>query len=230
MESRSTSAERQGGVRALVFDRRLIRIEDLTVEVTDASRAGFVRRAIGAIAQTHRSPSGLDGLLVRIETMRLDLGYGRFDPTGITIDRRAPERHATLVHEFGHAIDFHAIGSQTFATESGLSVIADWRNTVEDSAGVRELRRLQALLTSSDSADARLRGYIAYLLRPTELFARTYAQWISVRSQDHMLVEEIERSRRTAGPRASLVQWQEEDFVAIGIALDEIFRRLGWIR
>ena len=71
---------------------------------------------------------------------------------------------------------------------------------------------------------ATVRAHVEYLLGPRELFARTYCQYVAVRSGDPDLQRELEKSLEPDYRE----QWHEDDFTPIAGALDDLFDRLGW--
>lgn len=74
-------------------------------------------------------------------------------------------------------------------------------------------------------------GFLDELLTGRELFARSYAQWIAIRSQHPTGLEELQRliARPTIDPtQPYLRQWSEADFAPIARAFDRLFALLGW--
>ena len=72
--------------------------------------------------------------------------------------------------------------------------------------------------------------YIEYLLQNEELWARSYAQFIAVKSAHPDLREHLDRLR--ARPERRLYygsQWDEEDFLPILAEIEAVFRQIGWM-
>jgi len=65
---------------------------------------------------------------------------------------------------------------------------------------------------------------LTYSLRPRELFARAYAQYIAEKTQDPRLLPELEEEQKGKYPN----QWSTEDFALIKEAFDNLFRKRGW--
>ena len=72
-----------------------------------------------------------------------------------------------------------------------------WRTVVSESRSIQRLRPLleagadRAIETLTDGTVVEYRvkhGYLRYMLRPRELWARTYAQFIAVKSGDLTLL------------------------------------------
>jgi hypothetical protein len=128
----------------------------------------------------------------------------------------------TLAHEIGHWLDREGAGvGGRFESEAG-GLFADWLAAVERSEAVQNIR--QRARTGYN------RKYANYLLRVREMWARSYAQWVAVRSGDAKLLQQLELIRRkgaSAEQRPS--QWEDADFEAIAREIDALFRKIGWM-
>lgn len=143
----------------------------------------------------------------------------------------------SLLHEFGHYLDltyfkgkwepkgddskrfFASWGPRIFARpEDGplRQLAADARNTPT----CRKLVALRPTVTRSSQET------IEYLLRPQEIFARAYAQWIAMRSGDEHLMDAL----RYTQEHADVMTWPDEEFAPIGEALDKLFAEHGWLK
>lgn len=173
----------------------------------------------------------------------------------VRYDAEMPE--LSLLHEIGHFIDHKGLGFDFFLSspkfvsveEMGVimrqSVFASeenpalgiWREAILASDAIQHLREVKGYRSATVSAADGMRvqvdidhGYIDYLLEPRELFARSYAQFISAASQDGHLLRQLDALRQE--PLADLypLYWEDGDFLLIAEALDEVFRRRGWIQ
>ena len=74
-----------------------------------------------------------------------------------------------------------------------------------------------------------IQSMLNYLLSPNEVWARAYAQWLALRSQNSDLLKGIADARRlgAADPYAGR-QWEDADFEPIAKEIDAIFKKLGW--
>jgi hypothetical protein len=184
-----------------------------------------VREALDAIRSVHRAPEGMPRIPVVSTSAR---GYnGQFSfhlpspagsgrPVEIALSRvQNPSPASTFAHEFGHFLDHSGIGTvaDSFATTTGAdrALMDGWRTALEDSAAVRRLRGMPRT------------GRTSYLLDERELWARSYAQWISTRSGNQTMIREI--ASRNAGSIPS--QWEAADFEPIADAMDRLFDQLG---
>lgn len=118
-----------------------------------------------------------------------------------------PLQHFSLAHEIGHAIDFLSFGRGRYVSEDVRDArFAAWRRAIARSQAVADWQ--------TDPMPAGLR---AYVLSTTELWARSYAQWVAIRSADPRLLEGLGWHLRIGW------QWDITDFDAIAAALDRIF-------
>ena len=65
-----------------------------------------------------------------------------------------------------------------------------------------------------------------YLLKPRELWARSYAQYIVTKSGDPLLLAELDRIRKGPEPWR---QWTDAEFQPILKQMDKLFRKKGWV-
>ena len=167
-----------------------------------------------------------DGVLpptpVRWGKLRPDL-VARYQATedlahavSLTVDPSQPRWRLALDHEVGHFLDLQGVQpADTFASVADVR-LTEWRAATLASDAVRQL--LAAL------------GADAYLTQPEELWARSYAQWIAIRSRHIDLWADIVESRGTNRAAARYFrQWGEQDIEPIAVAIDRLFRSLGWM-
>lgn len=206
-----------------------------------------VREAVAAIDSVHG-----DGDLPDLPVVpALIDGEGKYTerhgkPYAIFMNPNATEMRYTLTHEVAHFLDNQQLnmsGDLEFlgwksATSNGDPIHSllpegqiKWKEAVDKSGAVQELMRLAAggqrtefiggqhLPVKTDF------GNVNYLLQYDEIWARSYAQYITVRSGDPALL--IELGRRL-NPNDYTKQWQADDFEEIGQAIDELFSAKGW--
>lgn len=71
----------------------------------------------------------------------------------------------------------------------------------------------------------------SYLLRPSELFARCYAQYVTAKSEDAVLADDL--TVYPAMESAAVIlpwRWTDADFAEIFDALDSFMEADGWLR
>ena len=67
-------------------------------------------------------------------------------------------------------------------------------------------------------------------LRPQEMFARAYAQWVALKSGDRRMLDQLDaRLADEDNLRIVLSQWPAAEFLPIARALDTLFERQGWV-
>jgi hypothetical protein len=203
--------------------------------VLDGADGPAVQHVLGAIDAVHAGPALAavtltTGFLLPGEAGRYTFRLPKDRPDEIRVNLDVADWQLALVHEVGHLIDRVALGSggEQFASLQHDPDLAEWWVAVRQSAAVRSLL---APKLGRETVPAALQDYLTYLLSEQELFARTYAQWIAARSGDATLLVQVALRREHREYDLPLpLQWEIADFVAIGFALDELFRRKGWLR
>jgi len=72
--------------------------------------------------------------------------------------------------------------------------------------------------------------YVEYLMKYNELWARSYVQFIVLRSGSQLLRTDLDARR--VGPQEMVYIprfWEDEDFEPIARTIESLFRRLKWI-
>jgi SPP1 gp7 family putative phage head morphogenesis protein len=187
-----------------------------------------------AINWLDRMPAGVYGAYRRTQ---------RDVPHDILMNKRYGGKRMTLAHELGHFID-HAglgqVGVQRFGSETEL--MNAWRRAVFSTPTVQTLEQhrdnmLRQLSTTIQTPAGPRQVFISvrfldYLLSDKELFARSYAQYIAVRSGDKAMLRELRRDQKRVDMDKGIYfsnQWQDDEFEVIAKAFDEAFRQLGWM-
>lgn len=188
-----------------------------------------LRRAPVAIDRVHT-----DGVLPKIAVAPAPVlddasSYLWADGTAITlgIAIRPNVRYPAflLLHEIGHFLDHRAIGDATSFASLVDARFAAWRSAVTASDAVRQLQ-----IVERESRRAVTRDYVEYLLSMDELWARSYAQFVSIASRDSVLSGDLRQNQPEQGRSSSIpVQWHDDDFLPIAVSILELFRTLGWI-
>jgi SPP1 gp7 family putative phage head morphogenesis protein len=208
---------------------------DDTVEVFAATRgvkkqaADEVRDGLQAIGEVLRLPRS--GVAERITikyvnaenyageySARAILSQRRVLSSEIKISSRANNRSATFVHEYGHYMDTELlnIGTQAIGAESEL---AAWLNVVKGTRNYAEIRESSLSATNK-----------AYFLGADELFARAFAQYVARKTGRTKLMQEVRMAWDWVERRHGVMpQWTDADFAPIEAALDDLFRKRGWL-
>jgi len=202
-----------------------------------------LRDALAAVDAVHA-----DGGLPRIPIRRLALSrklHGHFrhrlggPPLDIGVHPAARYPALTAVHEIGHFLDYSGLGEAGgFGSVAG-DLLGPWRAAVRESAAVQRLGQLWRF-TRSRAQETPAAGdgvryaveqrYVEYLLQNEELWARSYAQFIAVRSGHPVLREQLGRLRQRPARRLYYGgQWDDADFLPIMAEIEAAFRQKGWM-
>ncbi|MFI6578360.1 hypothetical protein ACIBFB_21435 [Nocardiopsis sp. NPDC050513] len=176
-----------------------------------ADLASEVSDTVSLLESVHRFPENMR--TVRFETGPLPPGVlGRYEmrTRTITFDPAAPRLRENLIHEIGHALDHLASPNPGVASAVPKTTqMRDWRRAVVESWSYHRL-----------DAEPSTR-YQSYLLRNTEMWARSYTQWVAERSGDARLRDELRQ--HLSGPAPSRYrQWEDEEFQPIAEAIDKV--------
>lgn len=178
-----------------------------------------------------------DGILPRITVdaavggrsngvYRYDLNTGR--PTGIGIKIK-PGQEITFFHETGHFLDHQALGIPGQLASPTHPDLAAWRDTIQMSSIISDLRSELSAATDSD-----LRKHLNYILQPHEMWARSYAQWIARLALDKTLGPDSLRARLqdelvTRQGQRYFGHWSDDEFHPIAAAIEALFKKKGWM-
>lgn len=149
-------------------------------------------------------------------------------PVAIELSETSRVPHLGCAHEVGHLLDIAAIphvGTPTKTTRDWAADthLSDFHAAAQASASVKALQA--AAVGGTAAVDPRR---AQYLLRPQELWARAYSQYIAVRSGAPDLLKELDALRTDPNLVHYPIHWSDDDFRPIGRAIDALFRKLGW--
>ena len=173
--------------------------------------------------------------------------------TEIKLSRKSDAPELVMVHEVGHFLDHWGIGpGGDFATDAFLWAQKepghDWADDFENwwlaiITSDAHLHKQELMrMSGKERNDMILRGekapkldYLRYLLGKREIWARSYAQYIAIRSGDPVLLQQLVESRRQRpaydpDQNDYAEQWDDRDFTPIAEAMDKLFKTLGWLK
>lgn len=156
----------------------------------------------------------------RIEITRTPFGHGR-----LTL---------TTLHEIGHFLDHHGIPSVGMWASRNRNVTEVWYQSVTGSRAVRKLftqlrdSAIPGMVSDGIISVEDYQKHLRYLLSVEEVWARSYAQYIAVRSGDAAVLAAVDIERQD--PFFKSTQWDDDDFVPIARAFDTLFEVLGWLK
>ena len=198
-----------------------------------------VFRVIGGV---HSFPDVPQIEIYTSKTEKYDGAYHRDDrskePKAIEISKRGETHELTLVHEIGHFLEMAAIPRDRPVQRQWAfdSTMARWRLIASTSSYAVQLTeilsefQLTANCRDSNPETAKIASrkadYVSYLRSDEELWARSYAQYVSVRSGNATLLEQVELGRSPRNPFP--LQWDPGDFEPIAVEIDGLLRQIGW--
>jgi hypothetical protein len=186
--------------------------ETILLSDADASLEARFAVAIDAIDRVHVFPDSAPLIAVRGDDMLLV--EAQYSPTEIRVHPGRPRRAIALLHEVGHFVDDQILLPGSLATES--PELEGWRRAVLRSDSILALREL-AVRPPTPGA----RQHLLYLLRFTETFARSYTQWVALRSDSDELAAELGDARAALNYSEF---WDVDDFEEIAHELDKLLK------
>jgi hypothetical protein len=170
-------------------------------------------RALTAASSLHSVRSDLAPVPVRPTTTTSETGAYRFrkrDPIDIRVSARSGRVAIGFLHELGHLID-HQLGY-------------DPRNRIWASAihpTFAAWRAVAATLDGRPFPGGRSRR--RYFESAHEVWARSYAQTVALRSGNRELITQLETLQRADDPFV----WPDEAFEPVALEVERVFERLG---
>ena len=200
-------------------------------------RGEVIRYAVDLIDSVH-SDGKLPKIFASTDEKLTDHGYYERQPDDspwqIVISPNGRHPELTCVHEIGHFLDHLALGRAGHWASISSRSLSGWREAVEQTQAVQELRgRKQGPLPVTLPSGVSLQVFVEqrvldYALGPLELFARSYAQYITRASQDKVLLVQMAAEIDTLEWQVYPLQWQDKDFTPIYDQLELLLRKKGW--
>ncbi|MEL7169315.1 MAG: hypothetical protein AAGN64_08195 [Bacteroidota bacterium] len=134
----------------------------------------------------------------------------------------------SLAHELGHFLDQQGLsprGFRDYASESSDTLLDTWRTAIETSDAYKRVVAIEATGLDPVTGTAYRTAHAEYLLRPRELFARSYAQYLATRSGNRQMREQLDE---ILGSAEDFEHWTDDDFAPIADAFDHLFDQLLW--
>jgi hypothetical protein len=148
---------------------------------------------------------------------------------------------ASLLHEIGHCIDFAYVHKTASLFKSSIDPHWNgWREAVLKSDHVIGLLKAveSPRFCNCDQdpltwvPDTEFEAAVWRNLQLSELWVRSYAQYIAVKSGSHELIQALiniqdyEPADGCSAPPTR--QWENDDFLRIADSIDSLFLTLGW--
>lgn len=197
-------------------------------EVSHARQLAAVQRVVAVYDLVFDLPKGSRPVTVYAFDMGNPSLHGLYDPLGavLTVNTTSDMPDFTLVHEFAHYIDNEILtqgGALTTGTrEPEKCGLKDWLQAMRESQRCRDLTAFGALFAD----DAGVKKASEYYTSAPEMWARSVTQWLTVRSNDSVLLEQMQARQHmwVAGI------WADSDFKATSAQIDKYFAAKGWLR
>lgn len=185
-----------------------------------------IARAIHAVDRVHKDGS-LPSISIQLITPAKIGLQGGFDPIAnrITVASNALDLTSTCWHELGHALDEYGIARGTTPASSFDPALDGWRQAIIQSQRYAEWTAIRRLATNPS-----FQQHMIYATSASELWARSYAQYIATRVSDPAVLAHFAQLEVDIGLSLPLhYQWDVVDFVQIANEIDTLFHYLGWL-
>ena len=169
-------------------------------------------RALAAADALHGFRTDLGPVPVRLTATTRQSGCYRMregDPIDLRVSRRHDRVPLSFLHELGHLIDHQLAPEPRRFASTGQPAFKAWR------AAARQL-------SSRVPAHAG-RSHRRYFDSRKELWARSYAQTVLLRSGDAVLRAHLVALQRADDPFI----WPEREFEPLALEVEAVFERLG---
>lgn len=186
--------------------------------------------ARSSIARVHTIPSTLPTVSVESAALRTgENGIYRGGRSVLQLNPKGPSPRLTFVHEVGHYLDHRLLGASTRNLESRMlteEVTREWLAAVQGTDAYKTLAgMLDDMTLPRDVAD-----HVRYLLQPAELWGRSYAQYVAVKSGDEVMAAEIAAYMDSLDAWTAARQWATTDFEPVTAAIDAVLRAKGVLK
>ena len=172
-----------------------------------------LERALAAASRLHGLRSDLEPVPVRPTATISEAGayrYRKKDPIDLRVSRVGGRVALGFLHELAHLVDhqLHYDRASRVWASAVHPAFAAWRAA----AALLDRRRV-------DGGAARQR----YFQSAHEVWARSYAQTVLLRSDDALLQRQLEKLQAADDPHV----WSSEQFASVAIEVERVFERLG---
>lgn len=155
-------------------------------------------------------------------------------PIEIKLSTQYETPRTAMAHETGHFLEAQGMIPAVNAKPESMAQVKKLNSAFLESAAVK---RLGALVTGKetikiDNGSGKIIEYpadwkyVLYLKDSKEVWARAYSQYITIRSGDSAMLEELRKEQAYYYPTA----WADDDFEPIANAIDDLFKALGWVK
>lgn len=188
-----------------------------------------LQKVLEVIDSVH-APKNLKALLV---VMDGSIQGGQFQacsatgPYDIYLNPSGSHPELSFLHEIGHFLEWQAIPKAEFGPRrfSNDLLFAPWLQVVRESETIQRHFELR----DHHPEESLIYQASSYLLDEAELWARAYSQYIALKKQVPIILEQIAAENKVLTGNIPLKPyWRTADFRTIQIAMDAIFQELEW--
>jgi len=183
------------------------------LRIADGKIATALREAVGSVDVVH-GDGCLPDMVAKGVRAHMTPGELFIARRAIHIDVGHPQARLSLVHEIGHALDYYILGGNLdFASRAGAPDLQDWEHAVMATAPIQVLKGMLGkkqvmVLERGRPRRARVnRAVVSYLLRPEEIFARSYSQYIAMTSRNERLLADVAAVQATVSTCYPYFYW-----------------------
>ena len=203
---------------------------------------GMAQSAINAIAAVHGDGDLPTADIVHSASKKYS-GLYDGEKKQISLSPTSDNPELTFAHEAGHFLDHMTFGQGSAVGTRGEKIgngsdreLDKLYSAIQSSHAVQSLKDLQQKENITVQHLGQPLSYpvdkqhISYLLQAPEQFARAYAQYIAIRSNNHTMKGQLETmiAHQNSGKEAYTSQWTHEDFKPIAKEFDAVFKARGW--
>lgn len=193
-----------------------------------------VQAGLNSISAVHAIPKSMPQIPVKVLFLASQVNglykVGDARSSEILINRINAGPRATTAHEVGHFLDHHLFG----AGKPGLAHMGSHMKTEEMEMLFRAMYNSPSVRSLTNTArkavldgDLGRANVCRYLLTPTEMFARAYAQYIAVRSGNPAMRLDVRGYRVSWSKYGYRAQWQDKEFGPVAHQMEALLRRRG---
>lgn len=179
----------------------------------------------------HKIPDNLPNIPVNFRGKGDRNGAYRYDDNGKALGislYNGDHTELTLMHEIGHYLDQQGFVAGKWASENSKE-LQDWKKAVDSTTAINHLKEmsndsLKRKITTSYGFGEISKDQVDYYLDYKEIFARSYAQYISIGNPK--LTNQV--NNILSDKYFGNTQWKQEDFKPVEKAFIELFKKLKW--
>lgn len=155
----------------------------------------------------------------------------------ITISAHGDHPMTTFAHEVGHFLDHQGFGKKGTYSSISDPAFQRWRDAVLASRAYKRFAELRSLghIEVTTESGMKMKWSVStkaldYYESWEETWARSYAQYIAMKSGNETMLNELVTDRAKRDPYAQARQWDADDFDPIFQAIEDLLKQQGWMQ